>query len=220
MENIKKQVRTFFKQQADLFCDEFYLEDNIQDLIKQKTGLDGIKEEVKNCNQCPALRRRKNIVFGAGNPEADLMMIDMISHEDEEAEGTPLVGEAGKLFDKILAAINLSRDDIYLTKIIKCPISNNRQPSHQEIVNCLKYLYRQIDIIKPKLMVGLGLKTAKALINQNQPLEKIHGHVYKFHAIDFITTYHPKALIKNQSFKKPAWDDFKKIRELYLKHRN
>ncbi|NQV15099.1 uracil-DNA glycosylase [bacterium] len=175
--------------------------------------------EIKECMKCPLGSTRTNFVFGVGNPDADLMFVGEAPGEREDLEGIPFVGRAGKLLDDILKAIDLRREDVYIANVLKCRPPDNRDPNKAEIENCEPYLLKQIELIKPKLLVALGRISAMTLLRKKDSLTAMRGQVFDYHGTDLVATYHPAALLRNPNWKRPAWEDFKRIREIYLKKR-
>jgi DNA polymerase len=133
---------------------------------------------------------------------------------NEDLQGLPFVGRAGNLLDKILAAIDLKREQIYIANVLKCRPPDNRTPNAGEVEKCEPYLQKQIEIIRPQLIVCLGLTAAKTLLRVDYTLEKMRGQIFRYHAVDLVVTYHPAALLRNENLKKFAWEDFKKIKNL------
>lgn len=184
-------------------------------LVSQKgSRLRMFYEEIKGCTLCPLGYTRTNFVFGVGNPDAKLMLIGEAPGRDEDIQGIPFVGRAGQLLNKILKAIGLSRDDVYIANILKCRPPNNRDPLPNEISLCLPYLLRQIEIIEPKIICCLGRISAQVLLGTNEPMNKLRGVVHRFRSIPLVATYHPAALLRNEALKRPTWEDMKLVREL------
>ncbi|MCF7822541.1 MAG: uracil-DNA glycosylase [Candidatus Marinimicrobia bacterium] len=179
------------------------------------TDLNEFREKIMHCQNCPLGSSRTNFVFGTGNPDADLMFVGEAPGESEDLEGIPFVGRAGKLLDDILKAIDLKREDVYIANVLKCRPPNNRDPNKEEIEQCEPYLLKQIELIKPKLLVALGRISATTLLRSKDSLTAMRGRIFDYHGTDMLVTYHPAALLRNPNWKRPAWDDFKKIRELY-----
>ncbi|MCK4688710.1 MAG: uracil-DNA glycosylase, partial [Candidatus Marinimicrobia bacterium] len=153
MGDLKKDLQNYFKQQEELFTDEFFFDKKV--LVGDgeiKISLEELEEEVKQCKKCELWKTRTNAVFGAGNPEADLLFIGEAPGHNEDLQGEPFVGRAGKLLDKILLAVNTVREDVFIANILKCRPPGNRTPHSDEIENCEPYLLTQIQIIKPKLI--------------------------------------------------------------------
>ncbi|MGB9561232.1 MAG: uracil-DNA glycosylase [bacterium] len=171
--------------------------------------------EIKDCKLCPLGYTRTNFVFGVGNPDAKLMLIGEAPGREEDLQGIPFVGRAGQLLDRILAAIKLTRSDVYIANILKCRPPNNRDPLPNEITLCLPYLLKQIEIIKPKLICCLGRISAQVLLNTQEPMNKLRGVVHHYKGVPLIATYHPAALLRNDSLKRPTWEDMKLLKKLY-----
>ena len=160
---------------------------------------------------------RKNFVFGFGDPDADLMLVGEAPGFNEDNEGLPFVGKAGKLLDKILFAIGLNRfERVYISNILKCRPPKNRDPLPSEVEKCRPYLKRQIEIVRPKLIIALGKVAGKCLTGKDIPLNKMRGKTYDYDGIPLRVTYHPAALLRNQNLKKFAWDDFKWVRSYFI----
>lgn len=170
---------------------------------------------IEKCMNCPLGESRTNFVFGAGNPNADIMFVGEAPGEKEDLEGLPFVGRSGKLLTDILKAIDLTREDVYIANILKCRPPNNRDPNKAEIEECEPYLLKQIELIKPKLLVALGRIAATTLLRSKDSLTAMRGQVFDYHGTDMVVTYHPAALLRNPNWKRPAWEDFKKIRQMY-----
>lgn len=173
-----------------------------------------IEELKKYCHKCKRCRlgtSRKNVVFGEGNENAMLMFVGEGPGFNEDIQGRPFVGKAGQLLDKMIGAIMLKRSDVYITNVVKCRPPENRNPYDDECKMCLEYLRWQVKLIQPKIIVCLGAVSAKNLINNELSISKQRGQFVKKGSIYFMPTYHPSYLLRNESAKKEAWDDFKKI---------
>ncbi len=169
-----------------------------------------------DCRKCPLHQGRINLVYGEGSPNARAMLIGEGPGAEENKTGRPFVGEAGKLLDKMLAAIDLKRSDVYICNIVKCRPPNNRDPEPAERQACLPYLLEQIDLIQPQLILMLGRVAAQTLLESNLTLEKLRASVHSFQGVASYVTYHPAALLRNPHWKKPAWEDLQKFRDHYL----
>ncbi|MCU7497492.1 MAG: uracil-DNA glycosylase [Ignavibacteria bacterium] len=167
------------------------------------------------CHKCPLEKTRTNLVFGSGNPKAKVMVIGEAPGAEEDLQGKPFVGRAGKLLTDILAAIKFSRDEVYITNILKCRPPGNRNPLPSEMEVCIPYLHRQIEMIKPKLILCLGLISASGLLNLKLSLGKMRGNIYELGNAKVMVTYHPAALLRNPQWKRLAWEDVQKFRKLY-----
>jgi len=154
-------------------------------------------------------------VFGDGNPNADIMIIGEAPGSDEDEQGLPFVGRAGKLLTDILKAINMTRTDVYIANICKCRPPANRKPAADEITACEKYLHKQIEIIKPQFILALGLTAADALFKQSHKMADIRGKIFEYRGIKTLITYHPAALLRNPNWKRPVWEDIRYLRAMY-----
>jgi len=168
-----------------------------------------------SCVRCGLSKTRTNVVIGVGNRQADLMFIGEGPGYHEDMQGEPFVGAAGQLLDKMLAAIGLTRADVYIANIVKCRPPGNRDPLPEERLACLDYLRAQFILIKPKIIVCLGRIAAQALIDENFKITREHGLWYDRKGVSFMATYHPSALLRDESKKRPAWEDFKALRDRY-----
>ena len=157
---------------------------------------------------------RANPVPGEGDPRAALTSVGEGPGEKEDASGRPFVGPAGKLLDDILEAIEVPRNSVYITNVVKCRPPHNRTPLPDEIAACLPYLYRQIELVRPKLIVALGGTAAAALLGVRKGLGELRSKVHTLNGIPLIVTYHPAALLRNPNWKKPTWDDIRIVRQL------
>jgi len=157
---------------------------------------------------------RKQIVFGVGNPDADLMFVGEAPGADEDIQGIPFVGRAGQLLTKMIEAINLTRDQVYIANVIKCRPPGNRNPEPDEIDQCEPFLFRQIEAVKPKVIVALGSFAAKTLLRSEESISRLRGRIYDFHGAKLIPTFHPSFLLRSPDRKRDAWEDLKKARAL------
>jgi uracil-DNA glycosylase family 4 len=168
-----------------------------------------------DCRRCKLHKLgRKQIVFGVGNENADLMFVGEAPGADEDQQGIPFVGRAGQLLTKIIEAIGLSRDDVYIANVIKCRPPQNRNPEQDEVETCEPFLFRQIDTIKPKVIVALGTFAARTLLRTLDPISRLRGRVYDYRGAKLIPTFHPAYLLRNPSSKREVWEDMKVARKL------
>lgn len=167
------------------------------------------------CPKCHLSQTRTNFVFGVGNPDADLVLIGEAPGADEDAQGEPFVGRAGQLLNKILEAIGFRREDVYICNILKCRPPNNRDPQPDEVTHCEPYLWKQLEILNPKLILCLGRISAQVLLRTNDSLTNLRGKVHDYRGIKLMVTYHPAALLRNPQWKKPTWEDVQQVRRLY-----
>lgn len=170
---------------------------------------------IKDCQKCPLGATRTKFVFGVGSPDADVIFVGEAPGADEDLQGEPFVGRAGQLLNKILEAVRLKREEVYIANILKCRPPNNREPLPSEMETCSLYLLKQIELIKPKILVALGRVAAQELLHTTESLARLREAVHRFHSIPTVVTYHPAALLRNPNWKRPAWEDFKKFRALY-----
>ena len=211
LEYLKKYKR-LFSDEIFVSCDGFNNE-NRKDFKHPKYALNQYETIISNCQECQLSEFRKNFVFGSGDPKADLVLVGEAPGSDEDEKGLPFIGKSGKLLDKILNAIGLSRyEGVFILNLLKCRPPKNRDPLPSEIKKCSPYLQEQIKIIKPKLIVALGKVAGKYLVGKDLPLKEMRGITHDYHGIPSIVTYHPAALLRNQSLKKLAWDDFKWVK--------
>ncbi|MGN1318775.1 MAG: uracil-DNA glycosylase family protein, partial [Lachnospirales bacterium] len=166
-----------------------------------------------NCTRCQLHTTRHNVVFGVGNEKSDILFVGEGPGYYEDMQGEPFVGAAGKLLDKMLLSIGLSRKDVYIANIVKCRPPNNRDPLPEEREACIPYLRHQFKLIRPKIIVCLGRIAATSIIDPNFKITKSRGIWYNKKGIDIIATYHPSALLRDESKKKDAWTDLKSIRK-------
>jgi len=178
-------------------------------------ALEVIREELGDCTRCKLHRLgRRQIVFGVGNPSADLMFVGEAPGADEDIQGIPFVGRAGQLLTKIIEAIGLGRDEVYIANVIKCRPPENRNPEPDEVETCEPFLFQQVDTIKPKVIVALGTFAAKALLKTQDPISRLRGRVYNYRGAKLVPTFHPAFLLRSPERKRDVWDDMKKVRAL------
>ena len=176
-------------------------------------ALQSIRDEIGDCTRCKLHRLgRRQIVFGVGNPSADLMFVGEAPGADEDVQGIPFVGRAGQLLTKIIEAIGLSRDDVYIANVIKCRPPENRNPEPDEVETCEPFLFQQIDRIQPKVIVALGTFAAKALLKTQDPISRLRGRMYDYRGAKLIPTFHPAFLLRSPDRKRDVWEDMKKVR--------
>jgi uracil-DNA glycosylase family 4 len=173
-----------------------------------------IADEVESCTLCPLYKTATRGVPGSGNPNADFMCIGEGPGANEDEQGLPFVGAAGQLLTKILAAVNLSRDEVFITNVVKHRPPGNRNPEPNEIEACTPYLIRQMDLIQPKVILALGTFAAQTLLNTKTPIGKLRGDVHRYRGIPVVVTYHPAALLRNPAWKRPTWEDVQLARRI------
>ena len=191
---------------------------SITDPWVSATSLESLDQMICTCQRCPLGQSRTKFVFGVGNPNADIVVIGEAPGADEDRTGEPFVGLAGQLLTKILAAIHLQRSDVFICNILKCRPPGNRTPERFEVEQCEPYLIKQLDLIKPKFILALGLTAANTLLRRKSRMGELRGTVHDYHGIQVIVTYHPAALLRNQQWKRPTWEDVQMLRRLYDGH--
>lgn len=180
--------------------------------IKDLGELAGVARE---CRRCRLRESCSQVVFGEGPPDARLMLIGEGPGQDEDIQGRPFVGKAGQLLDKILEAAGIQRSQVYIGNVVKCRPPGNRLPNPDEVKECRKYLERQIKLIGPSIIVCLGSMASQTVIDPNAKITRIRGRWLIRQGIKIMPTYHPAALLRNPSYKRPVWEDFKQIRDEY-----
>ena len=173
-----------------------------------------VRKELGDCKRCKLYRARRTIVFGEGNDKAELMFIGEGPGYDEDVQGRPFVGRAGQLLTKIIESINLPREEVYITNIVKCRPPQNRNPEPDEIQSCNPFLMKQITVIQPKIICALGTFSAQTLLKTDTKITALRGKLFDLEGIKVIPTYHPAFLLRNPERKREVWEDMKKIAEL------
>jgi DNA polymerase len=178
--------------------------------------LDLIRSEIgPDCRRCKLCTMgRSQIVFGVGNPRARLMFVGEAPGEEEDKRGEPFVGRAGQLLTKIIEAIGLTREQVYIANVIKCRPPGNRNPEADEVEQCEPYLFRQIDVIGPRVIVPLGKFAAQSLLKTMDPITRLRGRQFDYRGAALIPTFHPAYLLRNPSAKREVWEDMKKVRAI------
>jgi uracil-DNA glycosylase len=178
-------------------------------------ALVAIREDIGDCTRCKLhTLGRTQVVFGVGNPDADLMFVGEAPGADEDEQGVPFIGRAGQLLTKIIEAIDLKRDDVYIANIIKCRPPQNRNPENDEVASCEPFLFRQIEAIKPKVIVALGKYAAQTLLKSETPISRLRGQVLDYRGAKLVPTFHPAYLLRNPSSKREVWEDMKLVKRL------
>lgn len=201
--------------QGELFDKSSLLYPSPEEDLQHYKTLAELYEATKTCKKCRLGETRKNYVFGDGNEFAKVVLIGEAPGADEDEQGLPFVGRSGQLLTNILAAVKFERRDVYICNIIKSRPPNNRNPEPDEIKACLPYLYRQLEIIRPKIILALGKVAANTLLENKLSMQALRGKVHKWRNIDLIVTYHPAALLRNPNWKRFCWEDVQMLRRLY-----
>lgn len=174
-------------------------------------GLETVRSELGDCQRCPLGRRRRRLVFGEGSPTAELVFVGEAPGADEDAQGRPFVGRAGHLLTRIIAAMGLKREEVYICNILKCRPPENRNPLPDEIAACEPFLIRQLQAIRPRVICALGTFAARTLLKSEAPISVLRGRFHAYQGIDLMPTYHPAYLLRNPGAKKQVWEDVKMI---------
>jgi DNA polymerase len=178
-------------------------------------ALAALRTDIGDCTRCKLhTMGRTQVVFGVGNPNADLMFVGEAPGADEDIHGIPFIGRAGQLLTKIIEAIGMTREDVYIANVIKCRPPQNRNPEPDEVETCEPFLFRQIDIIQPKVIVALGKFGAQTLLRTLDPISRLRGRVFEYRGAKLIPTFHPAYLLRNPSSKREVWEDMKLVRQL------
>jgi uracil-DNA glycosylase len=206
-EDVKNKTTAKVEVETDniLFHEDFEKTETLEDLNKMICG----------CQKCALGKTRNKFVFGVGNPNAVAMLVGEAPGADEDAQGEPFVGRAGKLLNDILKAVDLTRNDVYIANILKCRPPNNRDPLPSEEETCMPYLQKQIELIKPKIILCLGRIAANGLLGKKLSLAALRESKYELNGIRVMATYHPAALLRNPNWKRGCWEDVKAFKKLY-----
>jgi len=223
----------YLRQQRERYGESLYLESEIfraaelaaqgltdtggevTEAWKTATTLVELNDLICECRKCPLADTRNKFVFGVGNPQADVVLIGEAPGADEDRQGEPFVGRAGKLLNKILEAVDFKREDVFIGNILKCRPPNNRDPLPGEVEQCEPYLHKQLEVLQPKVILALGRIAAQTLLRSKDSLTKLRTSVHEYQGIPLVVTYHPAALLRNPNWKRPTWEDVQKFRKLY-----
>ncbi len=191
-----------------------YVKEMVAPVVKKVSPpvtLAALQENLVNCDRCPLCQQRNNIVFGGGNPHAQVVLVGEAPGREEDLQGIPFIGEAGHLLEKILQAMNLSREAVYICNVIKCRPPGNRDPQPDEISACEPFLKQQLALIKPEIIITLGRFAAQTLLKTSTPIGKLRGQWREYEGIALMPTFHPAYLLRNPSGKRPVWEDMKQV---------
>ncbi|MFH1798919.1 MAG: uracil-DNA glycosylase [Candidatus Omnitrophota bacterium] len=215
-----EEVKCAIESEKMAGIDDVFMAEKPKKESKNPEGdtLEALRARVFSCCNCALAETKTNFVFGDGSIKARLMFIGEAPGAEEDKQGLPFVGRAGGLLTKIIEAIGLKRQDVFIANILKCRPPENRNPLPNEIVACLPYLLKQIELIKPKVICALGKFAAQTLLNTETPISKLRGKFYDYNGTRFMPTYHPAYLLRNPAEKKCVWEDMKLVaKELELK---
>ena len=176
--------------------------------------LEEIRGDLGDCTRCRLHEGRTNLVFGVGSPTADLVFVGEAPGRDEDRQGIPFVGRAGQLLTRIIAAIGLSREEVYIANVIKCRPPNNRNPEADEVATCEPFLFRQLDVIRPRVVVALGGFAIRTLLQTDEAVSRLRGRVFDYRGAKLVPTFHPAFLLRSPERKRDVWEDMKRVRAL------
>jgi len=216
LREIAGQVRAHLERQQELGLDRTELRwpGPATPATAARPTLEGVRTVLGECTRCKLHTTRRQIVFGVGNPNARLVFVGEAPGADEDAQGEPFVGRAGQLLTKIIEAMGMRREDVYICNIIKCRPPNNRTPEADEIVACQPFLLEQLRAIGPQFICALGGPATQTLLQTKEPISRLRGRFHDYHGIPLLPTFHPAFLLRNPSEKKTVWEDMK----LLLRH--
>jgi uracil-DNA glycosylase len=186
-------------------------EDRDPDAPRGAAGLQLVREELGDCKRCKLCTTRTNIVFGVGNPDADLVFVGEAPGADEDAQGEPFVGKAGQLLTKMIEAMGYARGDVYICNVLRCRPPGNRNPEPDEVASCEPFLKKQLGAIRPRMIVALGKFAVQCLLRDDSPISRLRGNFRTYEGIPLMPTFHPAYLLRDPSKKKLAWDDLKAV---------
>ena len=189
-----------------------------QPALRQET-LHEVRTDLGDCQRCRLCQGRKSIVFGVGSARADLVIVGEAPGRDEDIQGEPFVGRAGQLLNRMLVAIGLSREEVYICNVIKCRPPENRNPLPDEVISCEPFLVRQLRSIQPKAILALGKFAAQTLLRTEEKISKIRGQFREYQGIPVMPTYHPAYLLRNPGQRRPVWEDLQKVQKLLSRPR-
>lgn len=205
-------------QTAEIHSQPLKRHEDQQEIMPSKlSNLESIRAEIGDCQRCKLAPKRKNIVFGVGDPKAELVFVGEAPGSDEDAQGVPFVGRAGQLLTKIIESISLKREDVYICNVLKCRPPENRNPEPDEVAACNPFLKKQLATIRPKVVCCLGTFAAQTVLQTTSPISKLRGRFFDLDGIRVIATFHPAYLLRSPEKKREVWEDMKQIRAELLR---
>lgn len=216
LQGIIRSVRSYIELERESGMEESFSAQHHRSISESASALEleALKKTVLCCKACVLAKTRLNVVFGAGRAEAELMFIGEAPGSEEDLQGLPFVGRAGQLLTKIIEAMGLKREDVYIANLLKCRPPNNRAPLPEEILACNENVKRQIAIIKPKVICTLGKFASQTLLKTETTISSLRGNFYEYEGIKVMPTFHPAYLLRNPHDKKLVWSDMKKIKKI------
>jgi len=198
-----------------LELEELFGVDAIPKVLSRGEKLEALRREVAKCTRCALHKTRRHLVFGEGNPNADLMFVGEAPGYEEDMQGRPFVGPAGQLLTRIIRAIDMDRGEVYIANVLKDRPPGNRNPEPDEMAACSGWLFQQIEIVQPKVICGLGRFAAQVLLNSTAPIRALRNQFHDFRGIPVMITYHPSFVLRNpQAGRRPVWEDVQMVRDL------
>ena len=217
LREIVGEVRAYLEAQQELGVERVDVQWPESPVAPAPLTLHEVREELGECTRCKLHPHRTQIVFGVGDPKARLVFVGEAPGADEDAQGEPFVGRAGQLLTKIILAMGMQREDVYICNIIKCRPPGNRTPESEEILACSPFLLKQLQAIRPQFICALGGPATQTLLRTKEPISRLRGKFYDFQGIPLLPTYHPAFLLRNPYEKKTVWEDMKLLlREMGL----
>lgn len=193
-----------------------HIRSSFSNIFSSAGTLEELQQEIGDCKRCNLCKARTNIVFGQGNPKARLVFVGEGPGAEEDKSGLPFVGEAGQLLTRIIQAMKLSRDEVYICNVVKCRPPGNRVPQTDEVRTCLTFLKHQLKIIQPEFICALGAVAAQTLLKTEMPISKLRGRLHKYKGINVMPTFHPAYLLRNPERKRDVWEDMQKIMKMLI----
>ena len=220
--NLLDELKSYLFSQRELYGEDIYVDYDLQKEPKRSVKIESNRDklikfyyEIKDCKKCELAKNRTKLVFGGGNPDSKIMLIGEAPGFYEDREGKPFVGKAGQLLDKILNAIQLSRDQVFITNVVKCRPPENRDPLPVECEACNFILKRQLEIMEPEFILVLGRVAASVLLKSEGSIANLRGKIYQVSGAQAVVTYHPAALLRNAGLKRSTWEDVQMFQKLY-----
>jgi len=210
----KKRTTSIVKERSSVYEAPASFPEEKEEWEKAKS-LDKLEKLICDCTKCRLHKGRNKFVFGTGNSNADVLVIGEGPGAEEDKQGLPFIGRAGKLLTDMLKAIKFEREEVYIGNVVKCRPPENRTPNPDEMDTCMPYLKKQCELIKPKLILCFGLTAAKGLLKKKDSLGVLRKSIFEYEGAKVIVTYHPAALLRNPHWKKDCWEDLKKFRKMY-----
>jgi DNA polymerase len=206
-----EDTKGLLRLRADLGLSTLTLERPLPKPMTTESRLKDLEKRVRNCRKCELHQSRTQIVFGVGSPQSELVFVGEAPGGEEDRQGIPFVGRAGQLLTRIIEAMGMKREEVYICNVLKCRPPENRDPTLDEVVFCEPYLLKQLEILQPKVIVALGRFAVQSLLRSSTPISRLRGEWHDYHGIPLMPTFHPAYLLRNPSGKAKVWDDMKQV---------